>query len=97
MLSPGPGLPTISKKLFDAIRAGNYVDFAQFPAAKGRSIPPTSLEGQSLGAGADTKAGARLCYMDPELCHICSRNHCTLTRTSSRADGLHAQHCKGKH
>ena len=46
MVSPGPGLPAISKKLYDAIRAGGYVDFAQFPAAKGRSIPPTSLEGQ---------------------------------------------------
>lgn len=46
MVSPAPGLPAISKKLFDAIRAGSYVDFAQFPAAKGRSIPPNSLEGQ---------------------------------------------------
>ena len=46
MVSPGPELPAISKKLYDAIRAGSYVDFAQFPAAKGRSIPPTSLEGQ---------------------------------------------------
>lgn len=46
MVSPGPGLPTILKKLYNAIRAGCYVDFAQFPAAKGRSIPPASLEGQ---------------------------------------------------
>ena len=45
MLSPGPGLPAISKKLYDAIQAGSYVDFAQFPAAKGRSIPPSSLDG----------------------------------------------------
>ena len=45
MLSPGPGLPAISKKLYDAIQAGSYVDFAQFPAAKGRAIPPSSLEG----------------------------------------------------
>lgn len=46
MVSPGPGLPAISKKLYDAIHARSYVDIAQFPAAKGRSIPPTSLEGQ---------------------------------------------------
>ena len=42
-VSPGPGLPAIK---YDTIRAGSYVDFAQFPAAKERSIPPTSLEGQ---------------------------------------------------
>ena len=46
MVSPAPGLPTITKKLYDAICAGSYVDFAQFPAAKGRSIPPNSLDGQ---------------------------------------------------
>ena len=46
MVLPRPGLPAISKKLYDAIRAGSHVDFAQLAAAKGRSIPPTSLKGQ---------------------------------------------------
>ena len=36
LINPGPGLPAISKKVYETICAGGYIDFAQLPAAKGR-------------------------------------------------------------
>ena len=102
MLSPGPGLQAISKKLYDAIQAGSYVDFAQFPAAKGWSIPPSSLEGHILvliqaSELVQAEASARLCYLDSVLCYIICSHHCTRTWMKSTVDSLHAQYCEGKY
>lgn len=37
----GPGLPSLSKKLIDKIKAGEYIDFSELPPAKGkgRAVP----------------------------------------------------------
>lgn len=37
MVIPAPNLPPVSRKLADSILAGYYVDFTEFPPAKGRS------------------------------------------------------------
>ena len=43
----GPGLPHITKKVAEQIKAGEYVDFAELPPAKGMGKPPSNnWEGQ---------------------------------------------------
>ena len=45
----GAGLPAMPKRLVAKILAGDYVDFAEFPPAKGRGRPvPSSLEGHII-------------------------------------------------
>lgn len=45
----GPGLPAVSKRLMEKIRANEYVDFAELPPAKGKSRPISqALDGQVL-------------------------------------------------
>lgn len=48
VVSFGRGLPSLSKKLVDQIKANQYVDFADLPPARGKvrtSQQPTSMEG----------------------------------------------------
>jgi len=49
LVSLGAGLPAIPRKMLDKALAGEYVDFAELPPARGkaRSVPQ-SLEGQIL-------------------------------------------------
>ena len=43
----GMGLPPLPKKLVDKILAGEYVDFAELPPARGKArAVPQALEGQ---------------------------------------------------
>ena len=43
----GTGLPSLPKKLVDKILAGEYVDFAELPPARGKArAVPQALEGQ---------------------------------------------------
>ena len=46
MVTPAPSLPPIPKKLADSMIAGNFVDFAELPPAKGRSKMRPTVEGQ---------------------------------------------------
>ena len=49
MVAMGEGLPALSKKWVEKIQAGEYVDFAELPPAKGKAKgAPSSLEGQIL-------------------------------------------------
>ena len=45
-VATAPGLPPLAKKLAESILAGNYVDFAELPPAKGRCKLLQSTEGQ---------------------------------------------------
>lgn len=45
MIVPAPNLPPITRKMADHIIAGHFVDFAEFPPAKGRSRVRPSIEG----------------------------------------------------
>ena len=48
-IATGEGLPALSKKLVERIQAGEFVDFAEMPPAKGKiKGTPSSLEGQIL-------------------------------------------------
>lgn len=43
----GTGLAPVTRKMIDRIRAGEYVDFAELPPARGKARPPPqALEGQ---------------------------------------------------
>ena len=92
MVSPGPGLPAMSKKLCDAIHAGSYVDFTQFPAAKGRSIPPTSLEGQIVLVQASELVQTQRLVPDFATWIQCFAIYAavTITHSPERAQGLMA-------
>ncbi len=47
LVTVGPGLPTLSKKLVEKIASGVYVDFAELPPAKGKGrASPQVAEGQ---------------------------------------------------
>lgn len=48
MVSVGPGLAAMSKKMVARILAGEYVDFGELPPAKGKSRSPQSVEGQVI-------------------------------------------------
>lgn len=49
MICLGPGLAPIPRKTVDRIRAGEYVDFSEFPPTRGKAGPvPQSLEGQVI-------------------------------------------------
>jgi hypothetical protein len=49
MVSLGPGLASLPKKLIDRIRADEYVDLAEMPPAKGKARPvPQMGEGQVI-------------------------------------------------
>ena len=48
-ITMGPGLPALPKKLVDRILSDQYVDFADFPSAKGRTHPmPVVDEGHII-------------------------------------------------
>ena len=68
LINPGPGLPAISKKAYETICAGGYIDFAQLPAAKRRRKQQASWEGQVVLVQAAVSAlGARPSNMGPVL------------------------------
>ena len=46
LVSIGQSLPLLPRKLVQQIRAGEYVDFAELPPAKGRQLTPTSYTSQ---------------------------------------------------
>ena len=47
LVNIGPGLPAVSRRLIDRIKANEFVDFAELPPAKGKSRPPPQVgEGQ---------------------------------------------------
>ncbi len=46
MVIPAPGLPAITKRVAESILAGNYIDFAELPPAKGRSQTCSSIGDQ---------------------------------------------------
>ena len=49
LVTLGPGLPALPKKIVEKIKANLYVDFAELPPAKGRSRPaPQTWEGQLI-------------------------------------------------
>ena len=47
LVNIGPGLPALSRRVIDRIRANEFVDFTELPQAKGKSRPPPQVgEGQ---------------------------------------------------
>jgi hypothetical protein len=60
VVTTGPGLPALPKKLVDRILADQYVDFADFPPAKGRTRPmPAAEESHIIVIRAEDINGAR--------------------------------------
>ena len=59
-ITTGPGLPALPKKLVDRILSDQYVDFADFPPAKGRTRPmPVADEGHIIVIRAEDINGTR--------------------------------------
>jgi hypothetical protein len=60
VVTTGLGLPALPKKLVDRILADQYVDFADFPPAKGRTRPmPAAEESHIIVIRAEDINGAR--------------------------------------
>ncbi len=77
LVSIGPGLPSLPKRLVERIGTGEYVDFGELPPAKGKSRPlPQAGEGQVVVVQAtDLMAGhpeddSGLGYLAAVLRHI---------------------------
>ena len=61
----GPGLPALPKKLVQRIKANEFVDFAEFPPAKGKSRPlPQAFEGQAIVVQAADLVNTRKSIQD---------------------------------
>ena len=59
-VSPGPGLPPIAKRVAELMKAGEYVDFAELPPAKGKGKPTShNWEGQVVVVQAAELVQAR--------------------------------------
>ena len=73
-----PGLPTLSQKIIDRIKLGDYVDFNELPPARGlsKAVPP-HLEGQVVVVQAEDLAASQKLIPNFEtwshavLCPLC--------------------------
>ena len=60
LVSVGPGLPAISRRTWDRIKANEYVEFMDLPPARGKTKPSShELEGQILVVQAADLAQSR--------------------------------------
>ena len=64
LVSIGPGLPALPKRLVERIRAGEYIDFGELPPAKGRSQPLPQVRDEQVVVQATDLISTRKTILD---------------------------------
>ena len=94
MVTTGEGLPSLPKKCVEKILAGEFIDFAELPPAKGKvkSIPHT-VEGQIVVIQAADLMESR--KLIPDLATwiqpVCGRSHQQGAREGKEPTGIYVQ------
>ena len=96
LVSIGCSLPLLPRKLIQQIKAGEFIDFAELPPAKGRQITPANYNTLCIasGHGATAEAHTRLLDMVTVLCHLYGSSGSGTTPLYPRTCGLLTGNCE---